>query len=122
MKPTDPPRKRVLIVEDNVLILMIIQDMLEELGCTIAGTSGNLAQALDMARQMELDFAVLDLGLGDEASYPVADALTDRSIPFVISAGQSSTGIPERFAKTTMLRKPFIIDDLRQAVRTVLAR
>jgi two-component SAPR family response regulator len=117
-----PGRPRVLIVEDEALIAMLIEDMLAEIGCEAVGPATRLDRALAMAATESLDLAVLDVNLGSEQSFPGAEVLQNRGIPFVFATGYGSKGLDSRFEHSITLKKPFVTQQLEQAVAQVLSR
>ena len=112
---------RVLVVEDEAFVALMIEDMLEELGCTIAASVAQLAKARAIAATAEVDLAVLDVNLGGEPVFPVAETLRARRIPLVFSTGYGASGLPADFAGFPVLGKPFAIAELQQAIATALA-
>ena len=117
---TDRPL-RILIVEDEMLVAMNIEDMLLDLGHEVAGLAGRLEPALALAREAEIDVAMLDVNLAGEQSFPVADALIERGVPFLFATGYGLKGIPERYRDRPVLQKPFRGQDLAQVLRETLA-
>lgn len=115
---------RFLVVEDETMVAMMIEDMLTDLGCVIVGTAGTVANALAIAAcdEVALDGAVLDVNLGGERVFPVADALARRGIPFVFSTGYGKSGISADYADRPLVAKPFHPLAFRQALVTALAR
>jgi CheY-like chemotaxis protein len=99
--------RRILIVEDEALVSMVIEEALKDLGCDVVGPVGTRDQALALAKAEALDGALLDVNLAGEPVYPVADALTSRGIPFVFVTGYGEKGIADRYARTPTLVKPF---------------
>jgi len=85
--PPDLKQKRILVVEDELMIRMLLEDMLAELGCTIAAEATHIKDALEAVRNAEFDVAILDVNLGGEPISPVADALAARGTPFVFATG-----------------------------------
>jgi DNA-binding response OmpR family regulator len=110
----------VLIVEDEPLVAMLIEDMLVEMGFEILGPAMRLEPALEMAREESFDLAVLDVNLANEQSFPVAQVLKDRGIPFVFATGYGVTGLNGRFQEVTTLQKPFESDQLAHAISCIL--
>ncbi len=86
--------KRVLIVEDEMLVALMIEEFLLELGCRTVGPCGNVANAVQAAQTETLDLAVLDVNLAGEKVYPVADVLVARQIPFLFVSGYGDGAIP----------------------------
>lgn len=97
---------RILVVEDNILIAMDVEDLIAEQGCTPVGPVSNVADGLAAVRQTVLDGAVLDVNLGDERVWPVAELLDEQGVPFVIATGYSDAEIPDRFKACPRLEKP----------------
>ena len=106
--------RRVLVVEDEVIVGMLVEDMLQELGYEVAALSTHLDQAVDLARAIEVDFAVLDLNLNGRLSYPVAEVLQQRAVPFIFATGYGAKILVPPYAGTPTLQKPFHLDDLRR--------
>ena len=109
-------RLRVLIVEDEMLVAMNIEDMLLALGHEVAGLASRLTPALALAGEAEIDAAVLDVNLAGERSFPVADLLDQRGIPYLFATGYGLSGIEERYRGRTVLQKPFRMVDLGAAL------
>ena len=106
-------KRRALVVEDEVLVGMLVEDMLGELGCEVAALSSHLEQALQIAASGTFDFAVLDVNLNGRHSFPVADVLRGRGVPFLFATGYGANILPERHAGAVILHKPFSLDELR---------
>ena len=112
---------RVLLVEDEPIIAMTAEDMLQSLGCTIAGCAQTLAEALAAARRGGFDVAMLDINLNGEASLPVADYLKSVGLPFIFSTGYGIEGCgPHR--DVPLVTKPYRTIDLDQALARALGR
>ncbi|MEA2804083.1 MAG: hypothetical protein QOE49_4178 [Rhodospirillaceae bacterium] len=106
--------RRVLVVEDEVIVGMLLEDMLEDLGCEVAAISTHLEQALHLARTLDIDLAILDVNLRGTQSFPVADVLSVRSVPFLFATGYGAQILKPPYSGTPTLQKPFQLDDLRQ--------
>ena len=99
--------RRLLVVEDDYFLAGDLVRSLEEKGAEIVGPVGDIDDALDLIDETEhLDAAVLDINLGGEMAYPVADALIERGIPFVFATGYDSANIPARYKDVTRCEKP----------------
>lgn len=114
--------RRVLIVEDEPLIALMLEDMLQDLGCEIAGVAGSPEAALTALEHGRApDAAVLDLNLHGRSSGGVADALAARGVPFLFVTGYGDESIPEAHCRRPVLGKPFADNDLAKALNKLLA-
>ena len=93
-----PQGKRILVVEDELMIRMLLEDMLGELGYIVAAEAARIDEALDAANNADFDVAILDVNLNGEPILPVADALAARGTPFVFATGYGERGLPEPIA------------------------
>jgi CheY-like chemotaxis protein len=112
-------RLRILVVEDEMLVAMNIEDMLLELGHEVAGLASRLGPALALARESRFDAAMLDVNLAGEPSFPVADLLIDRGVPFLFATGYGRQGIEEKYRGYPMLQKPFRAVELGEALASL---
>lgn len=110
----------ILVVEDETLITMLLEDILSELGCSLAGSAATLRQAQDMAQTLSPQAAILDVNLGGDPVFPVAEQLVARNIPIVFASGYGSSGLPERWQGYPTLPKPFLPDQVESILRRVL--
>jgi CheY-like chemotaxis protein len=115
------PAKRILVVEDELMIRMLLEDMLGELGYTVTAEAGRLDEALQAAKTADFDLAILDVNLDGEPVSPVADALVARGTPFVFATGYGERGLPEPYRDRPMLKKPFQMDGLKEMLQNALA-
>ena len=113
--------KRVLIVEDEAMISMLIEDMVLDFGCEIVGPAARLDHALTLALQADIDIGLLDINVDGSVVFPVADVLRFRGIPFIFSTGYDFRSLPERFRECPTLSKPFSYDNFVDALRIALA-
>jgi CheY-like chemotaxis protein len=111
---------RILIVEDEAAISLLLEDMLLDFGCEVVGPAGRLAAALDLAASETFDLAILDVNVAGESIYPVAEALEQRNVPFVFSTGYGSAGIKDVYRDRPVVQKPFAQSDLRQRLLSAL--
>jgi CheY-like chemotaxis protein len=109
--------RRVLVIEDEVLIGMLLEDMLTDLGYAIAGTASRLDEATGLARTADFDLAILDVNLNGRESYPVAEILAERGIPFMFATGYGERGMPSAFQNRPTLQKPFQLESLQLQLR-----
>jgi CheY-like chemotaxis protein len=111
---------RVLLVEDEAMVAMMIEDMLCDLGCQVIGPVSRVASALDLLEDEPVDAAVLDVNLGGEAVFPVADRLAAAGVPFVFSTGYGLAGLDPRHADRPVLQKPYSRERLGAALAGAL--
>lgn len=111
--------KRVLIVEDEALIAIMLEDMLEELGATVAGSAGTISKGLAMADSAELDVAILDVNVRGESISPVADILRGRGVPTIFATGYGS-GISDIAKGAPVIDKPYSPEKLHAALAAAL--
>ena len=104
--------RRVMIVEDEVMIAMLVETALEDERCTIVGSYRDLAGALAAAHSETLDLAVLDINLAGEMVFPVAEVLSGRGVPFLLLSGYGQTGLPSDRRHWPVCGKPFNLDEL----------
>jgi len=114
-------RRRVLVVEDEILIGMLLEDMLGELGYAIAATASRVEEATALARDGEFDAAILDVNLNGQDVYPVADILAGRGIPFVFATGYGERGLPPIYQHRPTLQKPFQQETLERHLAELFA-
>jgi CheY-like chemotaxis protein len=112
--------RRVLVVEDEMLVAALLQDMLADLGCVVIGPATSVDEALALIDTQMLDVAVLDVNLGGQMSYPVADALLARQVPFTFSTGYASNRLQEGYRTLPALQKPYHLTELQDALAEVI--
>ena len=110
--------KRILLVEDEVIIAMMLEDMIIKLDGVAIGPATSLQVGIDMARSELFDAAVLDVNLGDGTSADVANILAERQIPFILATGYGSTTANTHLAP--ILQKPYMLRDLEKAFAKIL--
>ena len=110
---------KVLVLEDETLVSMMVEDMLADLGCEVVGPFARLDGALAFVGEGEpaIDIALLDVNLGGERSFPLAEVLSGRSVPFVFTTGYDDAGMPEAWRGRPALRKPFTMAEMALALR-----
>ena len=111
--------RRILVVEDEVLIGMMLQDMLSDLGCEVIGPIIRLAPAMEAAEREPIDLAILDVNLAGEAVFPVADALQTRQVPIIFSTGYGTADLVDPYKAFPTLSKPYDVDELRRVLTSV---
>lgn len=107
---------RVLVVEDEMMVSMLIEDMLQELGCEVVGPASRLDEALALAKEADLDCAVLDVNLGGQPIFPLADLLRERGRPFAFATGYGDAGLRDVDRGSPVLQKPFREGDLARVL------
>lgn len=112
---------RVLIVEDETMISMLIEDMVCDLGGHVVGPAAKFEQAMILALQADFDLAVLDVNVDGLVVYPIADVLRYRGIPFIFVTGYDSSVVPQRYQHNCVLSKPFSHQTFSDALREVFA-
>lgn len=113
---------KVLVVEDEALVSMLVEDMLTDLGCTIVGPAAEIEEALKLATTADIDAALLDVNLGGRPIFPVADALKARGVPFAFASGYGEAGLTEDHKGATVLQKPFREADLRRVLESLVGQ
>ena len=108
--------RRVLVVEDETLVAMLVEDTLLDAGAQVMGPVATVAEALLLLEREMPEFAVLDLNLAGETSEPIADALLARGVPFVVASGYGASGVPSKHAGVPVLAKPYAPEDLTAAL------
>ena len=111
--------QRVLLVEDEMLVSLMIEDLLTEYECVVVGPFDTVAHALEAARTERLDLAVLDVNVAGVKVYPVAEMLYSRGIPFVLVSGYGRNAAPEQHPDWAVCSKPFRESEL---VGTMMAQ
>jgi DNA-binding NtrC family response regulator len=110
--------RHVLVVEDEAAISLMMTSLLADQGCTVVGPAYTVKEAMTLIEKHKVDCAVLDVRLGDEASYDVADALTSRGIPFIFVTGYEH--IDTRFEGVRMIQKPCDAAEVQVAIAEAL--
>ena len=112
--------RRVLLVEDEMLAVWLLEEMLADLGCAVVGPAASVNQALAMIDAEAIDVAVLDVNLNGQMSYPIADALATRGVPFVFSTGYDKDTLLDGYRIFPVLQKPFHRSELSDALAKLL--
>ncbi|MCX7310782.1 MAG: response regulator [Hyphomicrobiales bacterium] len=117
--PPAAAKRRILVVEDEMLIGMLLEDMLGDLGHEVAAIVPRLKEALAAVERETFDLAILDVHLHGESAFPVAAALIAKSVPFIFATGYGERGLPECYRGRPVLQKPFAKDDLERVLKTL---
>lgn len=113
---------RVLVVEDEALIAMLVEEMLRDMGCTLAKHFPSLPQALEGAEAVEADVAVLDVNVAGREVFPLAERLEAKRMPLVFATGYGASGLPERWQVHQIISKPYEPGALREALIAAMSR
>jgi CheY-like chemotaxis protein len=111
---------RVLVVEDEGPIALMIEDMLEDMGCVVAGAAASVADALKRVEDGGFDFVLLDVNLRGESAAKVADVLAAKNVPFAFASGYGKSGVAAHLQDRPVLQKPFVSGDLERILRATL--
>ena len=112
----------VLVVEDESLVLFHLEDMLTAMGCVIVGPAMRLQQAKELVEvSTDLDVAILDVNLGGQPIYPVAETLRNRNVQIVFATGYGRQGLPENWQDCPVLMKPYTADDVELVLQGIVA-
>ena len=122
MTATRLPRGSVFLVEDEVMIRMMVADMLEELGYSVAAEAGEINEAIRLAQSTHFDLAILDVNVNGKVISPVAELIKARNRPFIFATGYGSSGLPEEYRDRPALQKPFQIETLGRMIDVALKR
>ena len=107
---------RVFVVEDEALLAAWMDDILLDLGYEVRAVALRLPDGCEIARTGEFDLAILDVNLDGQPSYPIAEILRERGIPFAFSTGYSGNGLDPAFKNVPTLAKPYVIDDVERVL------
>lgn len=111
---------RVLLVEDETLVALMIEDMIDDIGAMRIGTASTIDEAMMTLESAQPDIAVLDINVGGEQVFPVCERLADLGIPFVFSTGYGQHGVPEQWQASPVLQKPYTAPQLANALACCL--
>jgi CheY-like chemotaxis protein len=112
---------RILVVEDEMLVSILLEDLLQGGGCEIVGPAARLGRAIDLATTETIDAALLDLNIDRREVYPVAEILAQRAIPFAFVSGYSVGNVRASFRNRPTLQKPFQTEELERVLRLMLS-
>lgn len=107
---------RLLLVEDEALIALMLEDMVESMGCAVTGLAPRVALGVSMAETGQFDVAILDVNVAGENVEPVADRLASRGVPFIFATGYGEAGVPLRYRDRPVVAKPFRPELLEAAI------
>jgi CheY-like chemotaxis protein len=113
--------RKILVVEDEMIVMMNLESVLENLGCSAIYPVASVNKALALLDEQIFDLAILDVNLGEENSYPIADILNARGIPFAFSTGYFDHGTRTDMDSHLVLRKPYLASDVALVVDQLLS-
>ncbi len=111
---------RILLVEDEALIALMLEDMVEGMGCAVTAMAPRVSMGVSLAQTGDFDLAILDVNVAGENIEPVADTLAARGVPFIFATGYGEAGTPIRHRNRPVVAKPFREDQLQAAIRKAL--
>jgi CheY-like chemotaxis protein len=103
-----------------MMIAMLIEDMLDELGCKLVGPANSVPRALELIGSEPIEVAILDLNLDGKDTYAIAAALQESKVPFIFATGYGHTGVSPEYGNRPILQKPFQLKDLEKALAEIL--
>ena len=113
--------RRVLVVEDESMVTMLLEDTLADIGCEVVGSASRIDDALAKARSLAFDVAILDVNLNGHQTFAVAEILAQRGLPFVFATGYGATSFPMEMQQAPVLQKPFQQRDLEHVLHSALS-
>ena len=122
MSAPDLAGLRVLVVEDEMMVSMLIEDMLTDLGCIVVGPAARLDEAIALTESEQIDCAVLDVNLGGQPIFPLADILRAKGAPFAFATGYGDAGLRDVDKGSLVLQKPFRETDLARILGELRAK
>ena len=111
-----PTTTRVLLVEDEVMIRMMVADMIEELGHAVTAEADDVGRATELAQTGLFDLAILDVNLNGKLSFSAAEILVERRTPLIFASGYAADSFPAAFRSTPRVQKPSQIETLSRAI------
>lgn len=111
---------KILIVEDEALIAMLLEEMLADRNFQVAGVAATLEEGEQLAEELDIDAAILDVSLNGSYVFPVAEKLSERGIPFVFTTGYGEAGLPKQWSDRPVFTKPYDITELTEALAQLM--
>jgi DNA-binding NarL/FixJ family response regulator len=118
---TELAGRRVLVIEDEFMVTVLIQDTLADIGCEVIGMAAHFDDAVEKIRSLSFDVAILDVNLNGRQTFAIAETLAQRGAAFVFATGYAAAALPESLQNIPIVQKPFQQRDLERALRAVLA-
>jgi len=113
--------RRVLVIEDESMVVMLIESLLSEIGCEVVGTASSFNEALQKVKSVAFDVAILDVDLNGQPTVPIAEEFARSGVRFVFATGGALTALPDALRKVPLLQKPFQREGLVRVLRTALS-
>jgi CheY-like chemotaxis protein len=113
--------RSIFIVEDESMVVMLIEDFLEELGCEVAGVASRLDEAVEKVSALSFDAAIVDVNLNGLETYPLAELMRKMGHPLVFATGYGAATLPKVLDGVPVISKPFDLHDLEKALKSALA-
>jgi CheY-like chemotaxis protein len=107
---------KVMIIEDEGIVAMLLEDMLNSLGHEVVASASNIEGATKLVADAQIDLAILDVNLNGHHTYSIAETLTSRGIPFIFATGYGNAGLKSEWRAAKVLQKPFTERDLAQLI------
>jgi CheY-like chemotaxis protein len=114
--------RRVLVIEDDSMVSMLLEELLSSIGCKVVGTAFRFDEAVQKAKSAAFDLAILDVNLNGRHTVPIAEELARCGIRFVFATGCAPPDLPDVLQKVPVLQKPFNQEDLKRVLRTALSQ
>lgn len=108
---------KVLLIEDESLVAILVEDMLADLGHAVVATAGRMESAMKLAAELPVDLAIVDVNLNGQQTYPLATVLMNRGVPFIFATGYGAAGLLQEWRGVPTLQKPF---QTRELAATIL--
>jgi CheY-like chemotaxis protein len=112
--------RRILVVEDSPVVAVACEDMLRDMGCVVIGPATNMAAALQLATEEQLDGAIVDINIRGGKAFPVLKILAGRGVPFLLASGYADWSMPEEWRECPRMAKPYSPNLLRESLITLL--
>jgi CheY-like chemotaxis protein len=119
-RDAEPARKRILVIEDSPVVAPFTADALTELGYEVVGPAPNMAMARELIDECALDAALMDVHIRGERVFPLCETLADLGVPFVLTSGYADWNMPDRWRDRPRLLKPYTIEQVEDALTTLL--
>lgn len=113
--------RSIFIIEDESIVAMLIEDILDDLGCEVAGVASRMTEAVEKISSTSFDVAIVDVNLNGDMTYPLAELLQEKGTPFVFATGYGTATLPNALNGVPLISKPFDRCDLEQALQLALA-